>query len=594
MLRTRPRQRGQRGPALRPGALGGESAQSGFTLIEVMVTLSIIIVVMTSMLVVFLRSNDSLTLSRQRQDSSSLATQAMEQIRALPYSMLAAGLVPTDLAGDPNISPSGGGYRLQISSAGINEPLVASGTSSTSAPLLPHVSTRVLDGITYSISSYVTQASSTSPFTLTVLTAWSSKVSGGPRSMVLRSAAFSPAGCLSPQTHPFSGPCASTYSGQAGFTGGTVAILSDAGAGQPITGFGGSSLSLALAGTSTSLTQEQTGVATTQASTTGATAGSTTSGQRSALASASTDPTAGAPTSSATAAAQTSTPVQLSGSAGTLTATPSSADTASAYAYAANSTTCVDPLGGALTTGSSCAGGAAAATGADATIRANLTGTAAVRSLGAFDLARVSAAPSPARTVVTQVLGTGSAACPTTGGTGCLYTAAARSLGTTVIGALPTAVAGDTVPAGYTGMLRVTGLSENAMVEAGDGERAPASTRSGTLSYWNGSGYTAVNLSSTPLPAVNPAAVTATYPGAGGSVVITATPAVTVGSTSATTTGTLPCTSLECSRAVKGGAVTVTITYQVTSAGTVLTRFVLSANLGSLLASATLDGAPSA
>jgi hypothetical protein len=284
--------------------------------------------------------------------------------------------------------------------------------------------------------------------------------------------------------------------------------------------------------------------------------------------------------------------VQLFGTAGTLTATPSSADTTSGYAYAASSATCIDPLGGTLHTEVPCAGADARLTGADATIRADLSGSAAVRSLTTFDLARISAAPSPARTVVSQVLGATTAGCPGTSGDGCAYAAASRRLGTIVLGGLPAGQPGDTVPAGFLGMVRITGLAETARAEAGNSERTPTSMRSGTLSYWNGTGYTAIDLSAATPPPLTPATAAAIYPGVGGSVVVTATPSLTIGSTAKTSTGTLPCTSQQCTRLVQGGAITITVVYQVSVAGSTLTRFALNADLGSLLTSATFTGAP--
>jgi hypothetical protein len=284
-----------------------------------------------------------------------------------------------------------------------------------------------------------------------------------------------------------------------------------------------------------------------------------------------------------------------SGAAGRLTATATGADTVAASGYAAASTSCVDPIGGSLPTGKPCTGGSAAVAGDSAGLRLDLNGIAAIRSLEPFDLARVYPAATPARSVVAQILAGPTTGCPTVGGAGCAYSAAARSLGTTYLGRLPERHDDDTVPNGFDGMVRLTAFSERARAEAGTGERAPYYSRTGTLSYWNGSGYTAVDLSAAAVPAsIAPAPVSAGYRGSGDGVMIDVAAAVTIGSTSTGSTGALPCQPQQCSRAVKGSAITVQLTYTVTADDNLITRFVVTANLGSVLVSANHTGAPSA
>jgi hypothetical protein len=90
-------------------------------------------------------------------------------------------------------------------------------------------------------------------------------------------------------------------------------------------------------------------------------------------------------------------------------------------------------------------------------------------------------------------------------------------------------------------MVGVTGLSERVLAEAGTGERVTSYVGSGTLSFWNGTGYTAVDLATGSMPASpTPQPVTVTYPGAGGVVVVTATPSVTIAAMSSTTMSCSP------------------------------------------------------
>jgi len=582
-------------------SMRSQPGAEGFTLIEMVVTLTIIVMVMTSMIALYLRSLHSISLARQRQQASALAARSLEELRALPYAVVTAGLRAADLAGDANIVQVSGVYRLRLTANGIDEPLLVAGTTTTPAPLNPHVATQTVDGVTYTVSSYVTRTSSTAPFTLTSVVSWSSNVSSGTRKIAQRSTAYSPSGCLSTATHPFAGPCQSSFTGEAGTTAASISVLNDADSTQPVAGFTGTSAELELPLMSSSLAVEQTSSATTRVATTeaGAVTGGTrtASGDRPATAATSSDPGGGAPvTATATTPAQTSTPVSISGTAGTLTATPSSADSGSAASAASSSTSCPDPGGTALPTGRPCTSGNVRSTGTDSVLSANLSGTNAVRTLGAFDLARVAAAPSDTRAVATRIVTAGSVGCPTTSGDGCAYASASRALGTVTLGGLPTAQAGDTWPAGYTSAVRVSGLTESARAEAGTGERTPAYTRSaGTLSYWNGSGMTSVDLATLATPAtIDPPAVSATYVGTGGNVVVTADASITVGSATTTSSGSLPCTSGLCTRTAKGSAFNVTILYVVTTGGVQTTRFVVTATLGTVSAEATYGGAPSA
>lgn len=576
---------------------------AGFSLVEAVAAMSIMMLVLVLMVTMSIQSVRSLTLSRQRQEASGLASRALEQIRALPYTMTSSGLVPTDATGDANIVTVGGIKRLRITEAGIDEPLVVKGSSTAVAPLFPHRATTAVDGVTYTVSTYITQTAIDRPYLLTAMVTWSSSVSQGVRRVVQRSADYSPGGCLSLDTHPYSGPCRSAFTGQAGATGASIVISSGSGTAGPITGYDATSLSLIRPGVTSTLVNEQIASTAGRATTTGArsatASGTSAAGQLLASASTSTDPTSGqATTSTATVGQSGSSQAQISGTAGTLTATVSSGDTASATGFAAAATACADALGGSLPTGQPCTYGSATSAGSDASVRADLKGASSISSLDNFDVVRIAPAPTAARTVVAQVKTTGSGGCPSTSGTGCVYAAASRSMGTAVFGTLPPNSSdddpADLVPAGFTGLVRVTGLSESARAESGTGERAPTFSRTGTLSVWNGTGYTPVDLSAVGASSHTPQLVTANYHGGGDDVTIAVSGDVTIGSTAYSSTGTDPCQDPQCTRTARGSEITVRIAYVVSSGAAQLTYFVLTANLGSLLTTASHVGAPSA
>ena len=80
--------------------------EAGFTLIELMVAVSIMLVALLALAYTATIGFSDIALARQRQGASGLANQTMEQIRALPFDVLKKGLSNADLTGggDPNIT----------------------------------------------------------------------------------------------------------------------------------------------------------------------------------------------------------------------------------------------------------------------------------------------------------------------------------------------------------------------------------------------------------------------------------------------------------------------------------------------------------
>ncbi len=185
---------------------GRLSEDEGFTLVEVLLSMVLVLVVALATNSALLGTQKQLSLARQRQWATAVATGALEQLRSLPYSVVTAGLHAGDLSGDPYVVPVSGGYRLSVpaavlgSSTAIDEPLVVTGTTPP-APLYPHVSTP--SAASYpttfrtapSLSVYVTRnASNAGAFTLTALVRWTPPGGGGPRLVVQRTLLFSPPG----------------------------------------------------------------------------------------------------------------------------------------------------------------------------------------------------------------------------------------------------------------------------------------------------------------------------------------------------------------------------------------------------------------
>lgn len=181
------------------------TAQDGFTLVEVVVALVLMMIVALAWATVVVQADKGLSLARQRQWASSAATQALEELRALPYPTVVAGLRPGDLGADPYLVQAGAGHHLSLPAAitgaptDIDEVLQESGTSAAPAPLYPHAGTPPGTPPSSfpsppSLSVYVTQdPSQTGVYLLTALVRWRSP-DGTQRMDIQRTRLFSPPG----------------------------------------------------------------------------------------------------------------------------------------------------------------------------------------------------------------------------------------------------------------------------------------------------------------------------------------------------------------------------------------------------------------
>jgi len=181
------------------------TAQDGFTLVEVVIALVLVMVVALAWATVVVQADKGLSLAHQRQWASSAATRGLEELRALPYQTVVAGLLSGDIGGDPYLVPAGTGHHLNLPSAvtgaptAIDEVLQESGTQTTAAPLYPHISTPPGTPPSSfpsppSLSLYVTQdPSQASVYLLTSLVRWRSP-DGTQRMVIQRTRLFSPPG----------------------------------------------------------------------------------------------------------------------------------------------------------------------------------------------------------------------------------------------------------------------------------------------------------------------------------------------------------------------------------------------------------------
>lgn len=589
------------------------SDEAGFSLVEVILAMVIIAGVLATMLGFVVQSLTTIAQARQRQTATALATQAMEEMRALPYDTITlnhATAVP-DASAVYAVLDAGKYYlRTTLPNLALNEQLVVNNISGRTQDT-------TVDEVRYRVHKYVTLAPNNS-FNLTVLVTYTSTVSHGQRVTAQRSVAFSPAGCLSTAQNPFAAPCQPYYTANAGQALGGISVVNPTDASQPIPGFADSSgtlLEITLASNGTSVMVEQTASANASALTSGARQESTVAGSSGGVSSAAavdSDPSSTPDQQEiGTISGQTSSAQSLTGTAGTLSVNPGAGDNGqAAAAIYADSTYCTGTSGSGL------------ATGPDAThlrpcAASRVSGNTSTAALtyepkfgGGFEsmslpIVTIAAASTPARALAAQIaqpnvdVCTGPPGSPS--GNGCAYAAATRTLGQVRIGAL----SGGVGPAGMTdGVIVLSGLTESVRAEEGVGGRAPAYTRAGTLKVWNGTSYTTVALTptssgSTPVladvvyTAPSGKKVTLHYEG---TVTLSAAQLVR---TPATRTGNLvtDCKAQACVSQYNGGggvmvSLTVTVIDQTTGAES--GRFGIAADLGGLVGQATYKEAADA
>lgn len=572
----------------------------GLTLIELIVALTVVLVALTVLAGVFIGSLHTLTIAKQRQSATALATRAMEQLRALPFSTLTSGLSTGDLAGDANIS--GTPARFTPTAAPTVDELLQTNTPSggspscatATTPLLPHRCPVELDGVTYDVASYVAQVPAADPvqYSLTTIVSWSSKATRGQtRSIVERSRAFSPNGTCAPANHPFNTPCQAQFHGNAGLAEGGVTVSGSV-EGQPVApGLDVLSAELSLPRLSSSTSVEQTvSVSGATAASSGLVSGSTTarSGQQ-ALSSAATDPSntdPAVPTAEAVAAG----PLSRSGSGWTLSTLPETSGTWRTTSRASSGTNsgCTDSGGTVVdATAQPCGSSSNTATSPSAvTLRPALL---AGRQLPEFDLARFGTPPAGvvSRAYSARFVAARPTWCPTASGVGCVVAGASRALGSTLVGQLPAGGAGDVLPAGFAGAVRLDGYAASASTASGTGAAAPQASQVGTLKTWNGGSYTTTELATTMSPVTLPVATLATYAGstAGTTATIRVTGDVTV---TPPTVSPATCTTGVCN--AESGSVVADLTYELLAGSSPVTSFRVRADLGALLAKTTYKG----
>ena len=584
----------------------GES-DAGFTLVEVLVALIILVLVFASTAVVIIKAANGSAVARQHQAAAAYASGQVEKVRALSNALVVAGSASAVTA-DPLVTTTSGVSYYEKEALALNTG-AASGTTPLNTYPWP---TLTSNNTTFTVKTFVTckhtafTGSGNGPacgstvgkgdtilYHLTVLVTWVDRL--GSRSFKDSSYLFSasPTNACQPNL-PIAAPCQSVLYAAAG-TGEANVTLTPADANT------GGVKGVAL--TSASLTAGDADAAINAGRTTtidaNANGGSGTwdadslldnIGGTEAAASASDDPAAGAgpPTSTLSQAAVTKT--YNSDAKGNVLKLTKNAVTGDAVATASATTTpvCTDPgVTGAVvqqTNALPCADSSLKLGGATATVTANDDGAA----LGSWNIVSFGSSSKYSNVWAGRMSTAFNGHCASPGLDGCIASAADRTLGTLSLGAAPTALKSiNSTFSSKNYLVRVSSYTDSATSESGvTASSVPAPAATGTLTYWNGTGYTSTSTMT------GGATIPLSFSVTSNGTTLTQTGTITSGSVSSASgigTCTNGCTATS---AVRG--MIIDLTYTITVKGVTTVSLQLHADLGGVTTSATYQSSPSA
>jgi hypothetical protein len=579
----------------------GMRRENGFTVLETVVALGVILAAMLTLAYTANIGFSNAAYARQRQTASGLANQTIEQIRALPFDTLKQGLSNFDnLGSDPWIRVVGPDYFFTAVTP--NEKIARGDIplAPPVVPLVPHVQQQKIGtAAIYTTRAYVTyynniQTSNT--YRVSVIVTWT-QAAGKLARVQAQSIFFSGSGCLSTSTHPFAAPCQPFLFGTGAGDEGDISITGNV---DDLTINGGD---LRLGSATSNMQIEQISAVQGTTGTSGVSLAvngqpETDAGSQSATSGADNDP---APpladfNTSSTPGQGSNTLSANAGSGSVFAVTSSAGDTGSttstSSASAAPPHPCNDSMGNPQTDMLPC-GASVARQGGNEFATLELWG--ASKKLGTVTFASVGASPSNLYVFTNRAGAPEFSYCPGASGEGCVHADVTRAWGTVLLGGLPDNFAGPSLPPGWNGyLLTGSNMQTTASAEAGIGSAPPAVTVQGTLSYYNGLGYTPLPLiAGAPLPIpIPPVHVEQLVNSKLFAVDITAN--LTTGGTQLADPAACgsPCTRNDAS-AVAESPIVGQITYVFTYDGSTIATLTMKVNLGMTRAKGTYKPAPS-
>jgi type II secretory pathway pseudopilin PulG len=597
----------------------------GFALLEIIISSVILAVMLAGVGIELTTQYATIGAVRNEQSAEAVLAKALAQARAVPYEDVVKGLSTQDSTATGTstyISRSGSTWTFKdptLSGKGATEILShytpGSTPSKPPAPFYPHVTTGNLqNGISYTVRAFPTQVKTggtavTGLYRVTVLVSFSGRTHGTPTHLVGQTLVYSKSstcGTLTNTNAPLSAPCSPDFSSSATAGNGAIEIKPATTDVTAIQGMAFSAFSLLLPGASASqtLTQVSSVVGLAQAS--GGAVGTTTNYLKRLVTSASSDLAQGSGTAQSTSA--TSSPTALtktsstpSGKTDRLTATPSTGDTiASVSSVSATSgTPCKNLAGTALTTTLPCSRGTATQAH---TAKLSADVWATTEDLGTWPLASVGATSSHPNQVFSARYAAGASTCSSGATKGCITSSAQGGLGTVRLGGVPAQFITDSkAPPGWSTtnyLLQLTGYSASALAWAksssgthvtGTAKEPATGSTASQLRYFTSlsHSYQTLALTGGTQTLTIPQVIAFDPSVTGGTVAISISASVSVGSKQTTTSTTSKCSTVCTAKVTVSSPVSGKITYQLTQGGTTLAYFVMTVNLGSITATAS-------
>ncbi len=636
----------------RPRRSAPEHDQGGFAVLEVLIAATVLVTVLVGIGSVLAAQVFSVTRSTSWKVGNALLNQAMEEVRALPYTNVASGLsdittcdttVPTAAQPDANIQTTPGSATWTF--ALNNETIPHADLTCTSPqpsqvpPLIPHETTTTINNLPFTVAVYPTIPSGmpSGIVRVTAIVSWKRIGLVGVHQISAQTLVY-PTTCAASGNNAFAGPCQPYVSGGAGAnTGGSIQVTGT------IAGVTFDQFFEVLPSASSSMQIQQIATVSGCAITSGGqaiVAGSAQppTGEAKACSSADNDPGTSSTTwqTSSTGAQSSSTftlPGTLSnllqltlggGDSGTSTSTVAASSPAPSGMQ-----TCNDLAGTAQSTGQPCGGGSVTSAGSE-TLSLGVANSL-LGSLGISPLLSMAATSSPAASFVGRYTSTGSSSSycdtsSTTSGDGCVHAGATRSFGFLQLAGLPSGLTGSVAggglglapvgwglgttncPAGNY-LVALANYSDTVTAESGIDAASPAAASNGSpyLCYWNGSGYTAVSAllgSSAPSLPINNGSYTFTNLAGTVSVAITSNLGLGTTTTSSSPSPWAANTAAGCWQAPCTARATITSpvqgSYEIkVSAASVLlgplvqiADVIVNVNLGELTASTSYQASP--
>jgi len=587
--------------------------ERGFSLIETVIASGVIFASLVTLAFTATAGFGYQDLTRQRQAATGLANQIMEEARGLAYDNIEAGLLSTDLSGDPNVVSCSGTLTFLSCTAdpnepGSGEPIVSSPGLSALTPLVPHTSSTspntnpVQDGITYQWSTYVTRDATavSAPYRVTVIVTWTGGAKGSaPNKLVrIQSLFWSPEGCLSTDTHPFAAPCQPFLYGTGVLPQSSIRVTGNV----DQTTFASGELLTPEASSSTQQEQIQQAQAAWQGAEvvlTDTLGAQTVSGGTAGATNADSDPATTTPNyeryrcPTDVACAVGSLNSSANGNTISFSSPAATADATSTTA-AAGANVCPPPTATAESDALSCSGTRIIPDGAMSSSLLIANGVAP----GAATLARIATPATASTTVVHRNAFPNTTGClPGSTADGCTAVTVSRTLGTINIGGLPAAF---TVPAGWSGadawsgfLVSIVGYTDSATASVGTESPLPTAGQAGTIYYWNGVGYSSLSVTDAGVATLS-SSLSLTEDIGGRTLTVSIQTAVAGNSAGSTSlTPVAPGGNATRTEATAQSVPpTLVITYGLSEGAVELADLTITVNLGTLEASGTYAAAP--